>query len=70
MFCSLCGQHARHAKSPVPDLRRKMCPRFPEGVIHRGCCALEPCSDVDARGQVRCMWEHGGKERLAESLQV
>ena len=65
MFCSLCGQHARHPKSPVPDLRRKACPRFPSGVIHRGCCAGEPCSDTDARGHVRCGWDRGGRERLA-----
>ncbi|HET6403558.1 MAG TPA: hypothetical protein VFH78_02830 [Candidatus Thermoplasmatota archaeon] len=51
----------------MPDLRRKSCPRFPDGVIHRGCCAQEPCSDIDARRQVRCMWERGGKERLAEA---
>lgn len=82
MFCSLCGQHARHAKSPVPDLRRKTCPRFSGGairgasdgrecaVVHRGCCALEPCSEIDARGQVRCMWEHGGRERLIEFARV
>ena len=68
MFCALCGDHARHVKSPVADLRRKTCPRFPAGVIHRGCCAQEPCSDVDARGHVRCMWEQGGKERLLEAL--
>lgn len=66
MFCALCGQHARHAKSPVPDLRRKTCPRFPAQVIHRGCCAKEPCSEINARGQVRCGWETGGKERLLE----
>ena len=81
MFCSLCGQHARHPKSPLPDLRRKSCPRFPAGVtrsisegiaepkfgaVHRGCCSLEPCSEVDARGHVRCMWEQGGRERLLE----
>lgn len=65
MFCALCGQHARHAKSPVPDLRRKSCPRFPSQVIHRGCCAKELCSDTNARGQVRCMWDAGGRERLA-----
>lgn len=34
MFCSLCGQHARHPKSPVPDLRRKECPRFPASASH------------------------------------
>lgn len=67
MFCSLCGQHARHPKSPVPDLRRKACPRFPGGVIHRGCCALEACSEHDARGHVRCGWERGGRERILES---
>lgn len=64
MFCSLCGQHARHPKSPEPDLRRKTCPRFPDGVIHRGCCAKEVCSEIDGRGHVRCMWEMGGRERL------
>lgn len=67
MFCSLCGDHARHPKSPVADLRRKECPRFAGGVIHRGCCALQPCSELDARGHVRCGWEHGGRERLAAS---
>jgi len=67
MFCSLCGQHARHAKSPIPDLRRKECPRFADEVIHRGCCAKEICSEVDERGHVRCMWEQGGRERLAEA---
>lgn len=54
------------------DLRRKDCPRFAAdgagGVIHRGCCAKEPCSDIDARGHVRCGWETGGKERLLASL--
>lgn len=68
-FCQLCGDHARHPKSPAVDLRRKPCPRFPEpGVVHRGCCAAEPCSDTDARGHVRCGWEHGGKERLLAAL--
>jgi hypothetical protein len=65
MFCTLCGQHARHPKSPEADLRRKTCPRFPGQVIHRGCCAKEACSGTDARGHVRCMWELGGRERLA-----
>ncbi|MEA3199126.1 MAG: hypothetical protein QOE90_554 [Thermoplasmata archaeon] len=64
MFCALCGQHARHPKSPVLELRRKECPRFPDGVIHRGCCAGEVCSFLDSRGHVRCGWEIGGKERL------
>lgn len=79
LFCSLCGQHARHAKSPIADLRRKLCPRFPDGatrslsegpaqaqlgVVHRGCCAQEPCSQTDGLGHVRCMWEKGGRERL------
>ena len=85
MFCGLCGDHARHPKSPQVDLRRKDCPRFPHrdaprrvsalpsaegrgGVVHRGCCAAEPCSDIDARGHVRCGWETGGKERLLASL--
>lgn len=68
VFCGLCGDHARHPKSPAVDLRRKPCPRFPEGVVHRGCCAREPCSDIDARGHVRCGWETGGKERLLAHL--
>jgi hypothetical protein len=68
MFCSLCGDHARHPKSPEVDLRRKECPRFPGGVIHRGCCQKEVCSDLDARGHVRCGWELGGKERYLASL--
>ena len=67
-FCELCGDHARHPKSPQVDLRRKECPRFPGGVIHRGCCAKEVCSDIDARGHVRCGWEFGGKERYLASL--
>lgn len=54
------------------DLRRKDCPRFategPGGVVHRGCCAKEPCSDIDARGHVRCGWENGGKERLLAAI--
>lgn len=65
MFCSLCGDHARHAKSPEADLRRKGCPRFPGGVIHRGCCAQEVCSERDTRDHVRCGWDKGGRERLA-----
>lgn len=68
MFCALCGQHARHPKSPETELRRKECPRFTTtstpAVVHRGCCAKEPCSDTDDRGHVRCAWTHGGKERL------
>lgn len=68
-FCALCGTHARHPKSPEADLRRKECPRFAHlgdaGVVHRGCCAAEPCSEVDARGHVRCAWDRGGKERLS-----
>lgn len=68
MFCSLCGDHARHGKSPHVELRRKTCPRFPGAFIHRGCCAREACSTVDARGHVRCGWEAGGRERLAAAL--
>lgn len=68
MFCALCGDHARHAKSPRIELRRKECPRFPGGVIHRGCCAGEPCSLLDTRGHVRCGWDAGGRERLAAHL--
>lgn len=69
MFCALCGQHARHPKSPETELRRKECPRFTTGigapaVVHRGCCAKEACSDTDGRGHVRCAWWHGGKERV------
>lgn len=64
MFCALCGQHARHPKSPVPELRRKECPRFEGAVIHRGCCAGEICSYIDRRGHVRCGWEIGGRERV------
>lgn len=71
MFCALCGQHARHTKSPETELRRKECPRFATphapAVVHRGCCANEPCSDTDGRGHVRCAWNHGGKERLAQA---
>lgn len=64
MQCGLCGDHARHPKSPAADLRRKDCPRFaPSGVVHRGCCAKEPCSVVDARGFVYCAWANGGRER-------
>lgn len=70
MFCALCGQHARHPKSPVPELRRKDCPRFADGVIHRGCCAGEACSFVDRRGHVRCGWETGGKERVEHVLRL
>ena len=68
MFCSLCGDHARHSKSPQVDLRRKECPRFEDGVIHRGCCAKEVCSDIDARGHVRCGWLVGGRERFLAEL--
>jgi hypothetical protein len=68
LFCSLCGDHARHSKSPQVDLRRKECPRFPHEVIHRGCCAKEVCSDIDARGHVRCGWLVGGKERYLAEL--
>jgi hypothetical protein len=65
------------------DLRGKECPRFPRGAarsdgdgravsqygtIHRGCCAKEVCSDIDARGHVRCGWEFGGKERYLATL--
>lgn len=70
MFCALCGQHARHPKSPETELRRKECPRFTTSgasipaVVHRGCCAKEVCSDTDGRGHVRCAWAHGGRERV------
>lgn len=73
MFCALCGQHARHPKSPETELRRKECPRFTTGgsapaVVHRGCCAKEACSDTDGRGHVRCAWAHGGKERVEQGI--
>ena len=55
-FCAFCGDHARHPKSPQVDLRRKACPRHPDDIIHRGCCATETCSRTDERGHVRCMW--------------
>lgn len=70
MFCGLCGQHARHAKSPETDLRRKECPRFVGGVVHRGCCAREACSAVDRGGRVRCDFFSGGRERLAAARGV
>lgn len=70
MFCALCGDHARHPKSPETALRRKECPRFTvpgaPAVVHRGCCANEVCSDTDGRGHVRCAWMNGGKERVQE----
>lgn len=68
MFCSLCGDHARHPKSPEAALRRKDCPRFATehgpGVVHRECCGREACSETDTRGHVRCAWDRGGRERV------
>lgn len=74
MFCALCGDHARHPKSPEAELRRKECPRFAAGaepgVVHRGCCAREACSETDSRGHVRCGWARGGKERHLDALKL
>lgn len=60
-FCGDCGAHARSAASRERDLRARDCPRW--GVVHHGCCERAVCSDVDARGHVRCAWWRGGRER-------
>ncbi|HVL49778.1 MAG TPA: hypothetical protein VM889_14570 [Candidatus Thermoplasmatota archaeon] len=62
--CGRCGGHARNPKSPARELQRRACPRYPTGSVHRGCCALEACSEKDARGHVRCAWARGGRERV------